>query len=236
MKRAVFISILLVIAVILGLWQLSNARSFQFFGEIVAEITCSDSIVALTFDDGLCSLYTDEVLAILREKEVKATFFVTGLWTEKNIDIARRIVAEGHELGNHSYSHTSLVLKGLALIREEIERTDAAIRNAGHQGNIYFRPPYGKKLFMLPWYLTRSNRTTVMWSVEPELYREVAKDANRITTHVLEHVQPGAIILMHLMYDSRRESRKALPLIIDSLRERGYEFLTISELIDKDNT
>jgi peptidoglycan/xylan/chitin deacetylase (PgdA/CDA1 family) len=234
MKRAICISIFLMIGAILGLWQVSKARSFQLFGEIVSNVDCAEPVVALTFDDGPTRQYIDEVLSILHERKVKATFFVTGRETEINIDEARRIVAEGHELGNHSYSHSRLVLKGPNRIRDEIERTDKAIRNAGQQGSIHFRPPYCKKLLMLPWYLSRTGRITVTCDVEPESFTAISKEASLIVTHVLERVQPGSIILLHVMYDSRAESRKALPAIIDGLRERDYEFVTVSELLSKD--
>lgn len=230
MKRVATLLFLLA-GVAIGLWQVSKARSFQFFGEIVPRVATTDSVVALTFDDGPAARYTDDVLAILRDRAVTATFFVTGREAEANVDAARRVVDAGHALGNHSYSHPSLVFRGLPEIREEVERTDAAIRAAGYEGEVYFRPPYGKKLFLLPWHLARTGRTTVTWDVEPESYPDVARDAHRITEHVVERVRPGSIVLLHVMYDSRAESRKALPWIIDRLRERGYTFVTVSELL-----
>lgn len=234
MKRVATIFFLFTLVIGFGLWQVSKARKFQFFGEIVSEVESANPVAALTFDDGPTARYTDEVLSILRERQVKATFFVTGKETEANIDEARRIVADGHELGNHSYSHSTLVLKSLGEIREEIEHTDRAIRSAGYEGEIFFRPPFGKKLFLLPWYLARTQRATVMWDLEPESYSGVAKESNRIVKHVADRVKPGSIILMHVMYESRTESRKALPLIINSLRNRGYKFATVSELFRKD--
>lgn len=233
MKRMLFLIGLLVLIVALGLWQVSKARTFQFFGELVARMDRADAVVALTFDDGPTPQYTEEVLALLAARDVKATFFVTGREAETNFAQTSQIVAAGHELGNHSYSHPSLLLKSPARIRDEIERTDAVIRRTGQQSPIYFRPPFGKKLFILPWYLAQTERTTIMWDVEPESYAEVAQKANLIAAHVLERVQPGSIVLLHLMYDSRVESRKALPLIIDGLRARGYQFVTISELLRK---
>ena len=232
MKR-ILATFLLATALLFGLWKLSNARRYQIAGELVARVARTDSVVALTFDDGPTPAYTDEVLAILRAHGVKATFFVTGRETEHNLKEAEQIVAEGHELGNHSFSHPRLVFKRTARIREEVERTDAAIRRAGYQGPIYFRPPYGKKLLMLPLYLARAGRTTIMWDVEPESYHEVAQQGARIATHVFERVQPGSIILLHLMYEGRATSREALPLIIDGLRERGYRFVTVGELLQK---
>lgn len=146
----------------IGLWQLSKARSFQLLGDIVARIETSAPRVAITFDDGPTADYTEPVLALLAAHDVRATFFVTGREVEENPDEARAIVDAGHELGNHSWSHPDMTLLGPARIAREIERTDEAIRAAGHQGEIFFRPPFGKKLMTLPWYLSRNGRTTIM--------------------------------------------------------------------------
>lgn len=188
--------------------------------------------MALTFDDGPSVRFTPEVLAILREHGIKATFFLTGKETEENLPQARMIVSDGHQVGNHSYTHSNMALMGSARIRDEIERTDAAIRTAGHKGEIMFRPPYGKKLLGLPWYLYRHDRKTIMWDVEPESYPDIAEDAAAIAKHVIEHTKNGSIIIMHVMYRSRVASRQALPLIIDGLRQRGFEFVTVSQLLE----
>ncbi|HBG19501.1 MAG TPA: polysaccharide deacetylase [Desulfobulbaceae bacterium] len=217
--------------VIYGLLQLSNARTFQMFGRIISSVPTDDRVVALTFDDGPSAAHTEEVLSILREHKVKATFFVIGQEAAGNLQEAKRIVADGHEIGNHSFSHPRLIFKTSGSIRDEIERTDAVIRSAGFKDEIFFRPPYGKKLFILPWYLARTGRTTITWEVEPESHPEVASDAQKIADHVLERVRPGSIVLLHVMYKNREESRKALPIIIDRLREQRYKFLSVSELL-----
>ncbi len=231
MKRALIIVGILLLVVPPALWKLSGSRRYQVFGELVARAPRVDSVVALTFDDGPTPGYTDTVLALLRDRGVKATFFVTGRETEANLEEARRLVAEGHELGNHSYSHSRMVLMGPATIREEIDRTDQAIREAGHAGAIYFRPPYGKKLVTLPWHLAQTGRTTIMWDLEPDSHAEIAGEASRIVDHVVANARPGSIILLHVMYESRSESMKAVPGIIDGLRARGYTFVTITELL-----
>jgi peptidoglycan/xylan/chitin deacetylase (PgdA/CDA1 family) len=215
----------------IGLWQLSKARSFQLFGDIVARIETSAPRVAITFDDGPTADYTEPVLALLAAHDVRATFFVTGREVEENPDEARAIVDAGHELGNHSWSHPDMTLLGPARIAREIERTNEAIRAAGHQGEIFFRPPFGKKLITLPWYLSRNGRTTIMWDIEPETYPEIAQDPDLIAQHVLDNVRPGSIVLLHVMYGSREASRQALPLIFEGLRVQGYEIVTVSELL-----
>jgi peptidoglycan/xylan/chitin deacetylase (PgdA/CDA1 family) len=213
-------------------WRLSKSRTFQLFGQIVSSVETSEPVVALTFDDGPTARFTDEVLAILREEGVPATFFVVGKALERNPQECQKIVAEGHELGNHSYSHPTLVLKPYATIRQEIEDTDHFIRACGHEGDIHFRAPNGKKLILLPYYLSSADRQTISWDVEPESYREIATDAEQVVEHVLQETQPGSIILLHVMYRSREQSRAALPAIIQGLRAKGYRFVTVSELLD----
>ncbi|WP_067522455.1 hypothetical protein [Nocardia uniformis] len=114
-------------------------------------------------------------------------------------------------------------------MRDEVERTDAEIAKTGYQGPITFRPPFGKKLLTLPWYLSRHDRTTVMWDVEPDS----GKRANvaEIVAETLDRVRPGSIILLHAMYESGAASRAAIPLLAKELRARGYTFVTVSQLL-----
>lgn len=223
--------LLVLVAGLLGLWQLSKARTFQLFGDIVARVETEEKLVALTFDDGPSAQYTDAVVSTLAGRGVTATFFLTGRETEENPDKARAIAAAGHELGNHSYSHRNMALMGEATVRDEVERTDRALRATGYAGPIHFRPPHGKKLFALPRYLAANERTTVTWDVEPETYDDVAADPQTLAAYVLERTRPGSIVLLHVMYGSRETSRQALPAIIDGLRERGFSFVTVSELM-----
>lgn len=202
-------------------------------GKLVTRVACSEKVVALTFDDGPTEEFADAILAALAEHNVKATFFVTGREVEENLAAARRIAEQGHELGNHSYSHPRMIFKWPPTIRQELEKTDAAIRSAGYQGQIHFRPPYGKRLFVLPWYLAQMGKTTVMWDIEPESFPEVAASADSIVEHIMQRVQPGSIILLHLMYKSREESRNALPKLVAALKRQGYSFATVSELLSR---
>ncbi|MBB5917251.1 peptidoglycan/xylan/chitin deacetylase (PgdA/CDA1 family) [Nocardia transvalensis] len=112
-------------------------------------------------------------------------------------------------------------------VRDEVERTDAEIRATGYRGPITFRPPYGKKLFALPKYLSDHDRTTVMWDVEPDSSGDA--DTERIVRDTLDAVRPGSIVLLHAMH--RPASRAAIPGIANGLRERGYRFVTVSRLI-----
>lgn len=230
-KLAFFILFIVILSSII-LWNITKSRTFQFFGNLYSRIETSEKVIALTFDDGP-TVNTDMILEILDNLNVKATFYVTGIDLEKNMDEGKKIVNSGHELGNHTYSHERMVLKSLNFVRQEIEKTDSLIKEAGYQGEITFRPPFGKKLIFLPYYLKRNNRKTIMWDIEPESYLDVANSSENITNHVLANVKPGSIILLHIMFDSRFESLKSIEGIVTGLRQNGYTFKTVSELLEK---
>lgn len=230
-RRIVVLSLAIVPMVLVSTWSLSKSRNTQVFGTMVKYVDTSSPVVALTFDDGPIPGFTEEILEILRAEGVRATFFVVGHAVEENLAAAQRIVEEGHELGNHSYSHKRMVFRPYSFVREEIERTDELIRAAGYEGDIHFRPPYGKRLVVLPYYLSVTERMTVFMDVEPESYSEIAADSERIVEHVLEETRPGSIILLHVMSKDRSETMKAVPEIIRGLRSKGYRFVTLSELL-----
>ena len=220
-----------VVAALVGLRALAKSRSVQAFGTIIDRVDTPERRVALTFDDGPAPARLDSVLAPLAARGVRATFFVTGRELADNPDAGRRLVAAGHELGNHTWSHRRMVLVAPATVRAEIGRTDSLVRAAGHEGTIHFRPPYGYKLFTLPWYLWRRERTTVTWDVEPDSYTDVAATPEGIVRHVLRRVRPGSIILLHPWYRSRATSLAAIGPLVDSLHARGYAVVPVRDLL-----
>lgn len=230
-KRSVFIPLAILVsalAVAYGLFLVSRSRTFQFFGEIVPRVETSEKVVALTFDDGPTE-YTTEVLNMLADKNVKATFFVMGKELENKLQIGRDIALSGHELGNHSYSHQRMWFKSQAFISEEIESTNRLIREAGYTGVIHFRPPYSKKLFGLPWYLKQNNIKTIMVDVEPDTYGTTSEF---MVNYTLENTKPGSIILLHPFCTSCTAQRNAIDGIVDGLHAHGYQFVTVSELLN----
>lgn len=214
---------------LIGIWQFSKARSVQIFGDLVSRVETSLPLVGLTFDDGPSKKFTSDVLQILAQNDVTATFFVTGKEADENPNQMRALVTAGHELGNHSYSHRRMVLISPNQVRSELENTDAAIRAAGFKGTIHFRPPYGSRLLVLPWILRAQDRLTVMWDVAPDADYELP--AEIIARNALEKARVGSIILLHPMYSSRENTRKALGELIVGLREKGLEPVPISRLL-----
>jgi peptidoglycan-N-acetylglucosamine deacetylase len=231
MRRWTF-GIALALAVVVALttsgYWLVNSRSFQLAGRLLERIDTTEKIVALTLDDGPGPMSPD-VLRILAEVGVPATFYLNGRDLAAHPDSGKAIAAAGHEIGNHTYSHRRMVFVSPDTVAEEVQRTDDEIRRTGYRGPITFRPPYGKKLWTLPKYLADHDRTTVTWDIEPDS----ADDANadQIVAETVDAVRPGSIILLHVMYEGRAASRAAIPPIVAALRSDGYRFVTVSDLI-----
>src|SRR5438128_7545944 len=143
MKRVLLI-IVLAVAALAGTFGYSKSRTHQLFGVIVPRVETERKVVALTFDDGPTSYAADDILAALGP--TKATFFLTGFGMTDSPAVAPRLIAAGHEIGNHTFHHDRLVLKTPRYIAAEIESVDAMIRAAGWKGPILFRAPFCKKL------------------------------------------------------------------------------------------
>lgn len=214
-----------------GLLKLADARTFQLFGDLTARVETSAKVVALTFDDGPDPAGTEPILTALAKRHTPATFFLTGRELAAHPELGRRIVAAGHQVGNHTYSHHRMMFVSPGYVRDEVERTDAQIRRTGYRGPIDFRPPNGKKLATLPYYLSQHHRRTIMWDVEPNSYPKIDSSAAGIADYTVSEVRPGSIILLHGMYPSRGATRAAVGPIIDRLTARGYRFVTVTQLL-----
>jgi peptidoglycan/xylan/chitin deacetylase (PgdA/CDA1 family) len=222
-----------VLVVVLGagyaLLQVADSRTFQFSGTLVNRVDTGEKLVALTFDDGPDPAGTRPVLDTLKSRQVPATFFLIGRDIAAHPDLAHDIAAAGHEIGNHSFSHDRMIGVTPSWVADEVEATDALIRAAGYTGEILFRPPNGKKLFALPHYLAEHHRTTITWDVEPD--SEGSPDAAALVRTTVDQVRPGSIVLLHAMYPARDQTRRALGPILDGLKQRGYRFVTVSQLL-----
>ena len=232
-RRAARILIAAVIAfAVVGVatYQLMNSRTVQLLGDHVARVETSRKVVALTFDDGPSDRYVTELIADLKRFRARGTFYIVGAAAAEHPYALCSLVASGQEIGNHSFTHSRLVAVRTARVDDEVSSTDAVIRGAGFMGPVTFRPPYAKKLLSLPWVLWREDRTTVMWDLEPDSL-PIAGDPDAMTQHVLDNVRPGSIVLLHPWSAGNAATREALPMILAGLRERGYRFVTVSELL-----
>ena len=220
------LAILAVLFVVL--WQISRARCFSLVGAPLCHVDTAEPIVALTFDDGPTTYGLQSILPVLASHDAHATFFLIGREIEQRPELARMLVASGHEIANHSYSHVRMIGHSQAFYRAEIERTDTLIRAAGGTPGL-FRPPNGKKLIGLPLALRQEHRVMVMWDVEDPS----ARDPVIFAREIVADAKPGSIILIHAMYRTNETARRALPLILDGLRTKGLEIVSVGELLRK---
>lgn len=183
--------------------------------------------VALTFDDGPHPQNTPALLDILAARRQRATFYVIGRLVQAYPDIARRIVAEGHELGNHTWTHPTLSTLGDARVLSEIDRTQEVIwRTVGHVP-VTMRPPYGafspRQSRMLQ---AARNLPTIIWSVDPQDWRRPGPAV--VADRMVRGARPGAIILAH---DIHAPTIRAVPAVLDGLLARGLNSVTLSEML-----
>lgn len=196
-----------------------------------------DRRVALTFDDGPDPATTPAVLAALAETQARATFFVIGKALAAQPDLARRIAAAGHALGNHSWRHSRWQnLRGARSHLDEIDRCQRAVcAVAGTAAPILYRPPIGLKSGGLASAAWRRRVTIVAWSLHSRDTR--LADPRRIARRVLARVRGGDIILLHDGHDlpgrRRPHCAEAVRLIVHGLRERGFECVTVPELLGR---
>jgi len=210
------------------MFQISKARCFSLAGEAICRVETKERLIALSFDDGPTPQGVEWATGILAPRGAHATFFLIGGEVDGREDLVRRILAGGHEVGNHSFSHVRMVGRPAAFYDREIARADALLRRAGVTAPNLFRPPYGKKLIGLPRAIERHGYRMVMWDVEDPPGATTPRD---YAEQMLAEARPGSIILMHLMYKSNRIAREALPLVVDGLKARGYRVVTVGELL-----
>lgn len=215
-------------------WACSEPYS-TFFRPVLIRGPQDGKRVALTFDDGPAAGFTEQVLAVLRDYHVPATFFVCGKNVENHPDLLRRIVAEGHAVGNHTYSHPFVYFKSRRRIAEEIDRTQAAIEKVVGFRPAIFRPPYGARWFGLVPALLERRMHLILWSATGYDWKN---DVRGIIESAVSELKPGAVILLHDGRETRAgkeidRSRTvlALPGIIAKAREQGYSFAPLEEFL-----
>lgn len=187
--------------------------------------------VALTFDDGPRPGITEHVLDLLNDADAHATFFVVGQSVAGGGDRARALLRrmrdEGHEIGNHSYSHPNVARLGVAELHREISRAEESIEAACGVRPRLFRPPGGGMDFNAVRSLASTGLSgVVLWSIDPSDWKDPSRDV--VWRHVADALHPGAIILLH---DTHEETLRGLPLLLDLIQARGFEIVTVSELV-----
>lgn len=193
----------------------------------VMAVRTSSPVVAMTFDDGPHPRLTPVLLDMLKARGLRATFYLIGNRCVTWPDIVRRIADEGHEIGNHSWSHPDLSRYSDGSAMDEIDRTTDVIFKITGRPPVTFRPPYGaftrRQRLML--YGAR-NLPTILWSVDPQDWRRPG--ASIVSSRILSGSRPGAIILSH---DIQSGTVNAMPATLDGLSRRGLKFGTVSQMM-----
>ncbi len=218
-----------------GFVYASAVPSSQVFGPALVRGPGDDHRVALTFDDGPASPFTEQILDILRARGIPATFFVCGKNVERSPHLLRRIHDEGHTLGNHTYSHLHLYFRRSANIAAEIDRAGDAIEKiVGYRPRI-FRPPYGIRWFGLYPVLRERGMKLIQWS---ETGYDWKYGTDAIIQATLKRAGPGSVILLHDGHDTRPPERvdrsktvAALPAILAGLMNAGLKFVSVMDFL-----
>lgn len=202
---------------------------------LIRNVNSSGKLVALTFDDGPENYYTPMILDVLKEKGVPATFFVMGQKMNTFPEIMKRIVNEGHGIGNHSWNHPNLSKTWSSKVRVEIQSTQEAMQKIVGRKSDLFRPPYGAVTKADLVVLNGLGMRNIGWSVDTLDWSGLPAD--KILEIVHRQITPGGIVLQHNFQDGKLldGSVEALPRMIDELQAQGYQFVTVQTLLDQQN-
>jgi len=209
--------------------------TLQLFSPAILRGPAEGNRIALTFDDGPCAGYTEQILDILRQRNVKATFFVCGQNVERSPELLRRAHAEGHTIGNHSYSHPFPFFRSRAFFAREINRTQEVIEKATGKRPQFFRPPFGVRWLGLQAVLEERGLILVNWS---DTGYDWKLGTEGIVRETLKTLGPGSIVLLHdgqRAYPPQKVDRsptvKALPAILEGAVKAGFIFVSLEDLL-----
>ncbi len=209
--------------------RFQSAVPSQFKGTTIreAKLDSQHKAIALTFDDGPWPTTTTQILDILKENNIKATFFWVGRYLQSYPEIGKQVAAAGHAIGNHTWNHEYLKYNEYGAARE-IDRTSSLIEELTGVQTSIFRPPGGILNNGLVAYAQKKNYAVVMWSADSFDWRTLTES---LMDNVMRQANSGGIVLMHDGGGNRARTVKALPDIIARLRKEGYIFVTVPELL-----
>ena len=184
--------------------------------------------VALTFDDGPTPGITQSVLKNLRERDLRATFFVIGNKVERHPELLQQAVAEGHEIANHTFTHPKLSSLSTGRVETELKRCQEAVAKAIGYEPVWFRPPYGAFRKNQGSLAVREGLGVMYWSVDPRDWSNPG--VKNIVSRVLGSAQPGSVILLH---DLKKQTEQAVPFILDGLIKRDFEMTSFSGFLGR---
>ena len=238
MVRRRIAAMLAAVSILAGgvLLLLAVLPDYSFYGTTVTHNFAAGKNVALTFDDGPYPPYTDELLKILEQRQVKATFFMVAENAEKHPELVAKIAAQGHEIALHALKHRDFLKLSLAEQQKDIAAGKRILEKLSGQKITLMRPPHGFRDWAVIDTLQKNGLTAVNWSVIPRDWTNPGVSV--IVDRIMEQLHPGAIILLHdgdspKYVVSREETIQAVSVIIDKLCAEGYNFVTVNELMQK---
>ncbi len=235
-KKKILSVISIIILIVILCFSLSGMGAEQvFFGYANRELPIyrvkrDDKKIAISFDCAWGTDYTDELLKIMQENDVKCTFFMVEFWTKKNPEYVKKIDEFGHEIGTHSATHPYMSKLDKNSIIKELTTSKNAIESIINKKVQVFRAPYGDYNDTLIKTARELGLYTIQWDVDSLDWKDLS--ANQIYKRVVDKVKSGSIVLFH---NQGKHTAEALPLIIKDLKDKGYEFVSIGQLIYKDN-
>jgi len=227
------ITVLTLVAVSLSMTYDSLPKSISVFGLIdrlvpIYRVETNEKKVAISFDAAWGSDITPKLLEILKKHNIKTTFFLVKFWVDKYPEMTKRIVQEGHELGNHSATHPRMGSLSKNQIIEELNRTRDKIKELTGQETVLFRPPFGDYSNTLISTANELGYYVIQWDVDSLDWKDLS--ANAIYDRVIKQVKPGSIVLFH---NNGKHTAEALEPIIVELKRQGYEIVPVSQLLIK---
>ena len=196
----------------------------------IYSVETSEKKIAISFDCAWGVDFTDKLLEVMAKNDIRCTFFAVQFWVEKYPHYVEKIISAGHEMGTHSRTHSYMSKLSEAEIQDELTTSSTAIERLTGQKITLFRPPYGDYNNLLIDTCNKLGLYPIQWDVDSLDWKNLS--ANEIAMRVINGVKNGSIILCH---NNALHTAEALPLIFSTLKNRGYEFVPISELIYKDN-
>ncbi|MBZ5554880.1 MAG: polysaccharide deacetylase family protein [Acidobacteriia bacterium] len=234
MLIALYITGALIVGTVLVCLYASFSIRSSLFGKIYWRGRTDRHQVALTFDDGPHPRFTREILKILDDEKVPATFFLVGKKVEAFPDVAREILAADHELAFHGYTHRPLWLKPRRVLLDEIERSQAAFQKVCSMEPHLFRPPYGIRGRRIMKLATKREWKTIFWTRAGWDWTDIPGE--EVARRALRRVMPGNILLLHdsdgpALEADRQRTVDALRIIIRELKDRGFSFARVTEIL-----
>lgn len=219
-----------------ALLLLAVLPAYSFYGTTVIQNPDAGKNVALTFDDGPYPPYTDELLQVLRQRQVKATFFMVAENAQKHPELVAKLAKQGHEVALHALRHRDFLKLSTAEQQSDVAAGKEILEKLSGEQVTLMRPPHGFRDWAVLDTLRKNGLTVVNWSVIPRDWTNPGVTV--IVDRVMEQMHPGAIVLLHdgdspNYAASREQTVQSVPLIIDKLRAAGYNFVTVSELLLK---